>query len=151
MDSPEKPCFNIERVWMGRFPSGGDLLRTLAEFASENGIQCGVILGIGAVKKACVGFYDQDGKRYERIEFNGDMEILNLTGNISIKEGKPFVHAHIILSDNTGRSFGGHLLEGTEVFVFEYKVFQLNRDGGPLQRELEKGSGLFLWKAEEAG
>lgn len=148
MAFPEKPCFDIERVLMGRFPSGCDLLRTLSEFASDNDINCGVVMGIGAVKKACVGFYDQMRKRYERIEFCGEMEILNLTGNISIKDGKPFVHAHIILGDRMGRSFGGHLLDGTEVFVFEYKVFQLNRGGGTLQRELEKESGLYLWKAD---
>ena len=72
------------------------------------------------------------------------MEILSLIGNISLKDDKPFVHAHITLADQEGRAWGGHLAEGTKVFAGEF-VIQEYLTEKPLVRHLDEETGLFLW------
>ncbi len=34
-------------------------------------------------------------------------------------DGEPFIHAHIIITDSEGRAYGGHLAEGSEIYVAE--------------------------------
>ncbi|MBU4533798.1 MAG: DNA-binding protein [Firmicutes bacterium] len=64
---------------------------------------------IGAVTRARVGYYNQTGRSYHALEWNEHLEILCLVGNVSVKDGAPFVHAHVTLSDRFGGVRGGHL------------------------------------------
>jgi len=36
-----------------------------------------------------------------------------LEGNVALKEGEPFIHAHVVLSDHNMQTLGGHLFETT--------------------------------------
>ncbi len=69
-------------------------------------------------------------------------EITKLVGNVSLKEGRPMVHAHVTLADE-GKAFGGHLAPGTVVFACEFiiQVFE----GVSLTRSLDAETGLQLW------
>ena len=62
-------------------------------------IRLGRIEVIGAVQKARLGFYDHHEKVYSFFDIDKEMEITSLTGDISLKNGSPFAHAHINLSD----------------------------------------------------
>jgi uncharacterized protein len=62
-----------------------------------------------------------------------------------LKAGRPFVHAHAVLSDKNGRTMAGHLIEAT-VFAAEIHLIELK--GMNLERELDEETGLFLWKME---
>ena len=67
-----------------------------------------------------------------------------LEGNISLKDGKPFAHIHLVLSDEEGRSIGGHCFEGCYVFVCELVIRELI--GEELYRvPQEECGGLNLW------
>ncbi|MBM3284912.1 MAG: DNA-binding protein, partial [Candidatus Aminicenantes bacterium] len=102
-----------------RLPPDSDLLEGLQAIARKEGIALGQISGIGALKTANVGIFLPDQARYDVKEFAGELEICHLSGNISFKDGFPFVHAHIVLSDREGRAWGGHVLPGCRVFVAE--------------------------------
>lgn len=132
-----------KKVYMGRLPQGGDLLNSLTQFVREKGIKKGQVEAIGAVERAAVGFYDQETQKYKLVTFDKHMEILNLTGNISLKDGEPFIHAHVTLGDGEGRSFGGHLVEGTIVFAGEFIIREF--DGKDLERKYDQDTGLTLW------
>ncbi|MBF0104208.1 MAG: DNA-binding protein [Deltaproteobacteria bacterium] len=130
--------------FMGRLTHNADLLDELTRICVENNIKMGRIDAIGAVKKACVGFYDQDKRVYEYITYNKPLEILNLTGNVSIKDGAPMVHAHVTLADHDGTAFGGHLAKGTIVFACEYTLTSFS--GELLERGMDGETSLPLWK-----
>ncbi|MBF0214167.1 MAG: DNA-binding protein [Magnetococcales bacterium] len=129
--------------WMGRLPHGSDLLESLNQICREQGIRLGRIEGLGAVKRARLGFYDQERKSYDFLEFDQPLEITQLTGNVSLKEGQPFVHVHVTLADHAGHAFGGHLASGTEIFAAEVIIQAF--DGEPLQRGWDDVTGLPLW------
>lgn len=135
--------FSEKNIYMGRLPYGGDLLNTLTEFVTEKHIKKGQVQVIGAAKRAVVGFYSQNKGKYDVFKFDKHMEILSLIGNISLKDGKPFIHAHLTLGDEEGKSFGGHLMEGTIVFAGEFIIREF--EGNELERAYDEETGLTLW------
>ncbi|HHW42311.1 MAG TPA: DNA-binding protein [Desulfotomaculum sp.] len=140
------------RVIMGRLPKGADLLESLTRLCVNENIQLGDIRAIGAVQRARVGFYDQQKRTYSYLEFDRPHEIISLAGNVSLKDGQPFVHAHIGLMAEDGRMAGGHLAEGTVVFACEYVITELlhEKDSG-FERVFDEDTGLFLWPGEKRG
>ena len=132
------------KTFMGKLKFGGDLLEELTSICDQNEISLGRVEALGAVKKARVGFYDQQARKYDFIEIDKQLEITKLIGNISVRDGKPMVHAHITLSDSQGIAFGGHLAPGTIVFACE---FIMNSYDGPDHiRDYDEQTGLPLWK-----
>jgi uncharacterized protein len=130
---------------MGRVPQGEDLLGYLNQVCLDEGIEAGQVSAIGAVSKAQIGFYDQAKQEYGFIDLNEPMEIVSLMGNVSLKDGKPFVHAHIVLGDHEGKLFGGHLAEGAPVFACEFIITKFDSEQD-FVRSLDQGTGLFLWQ-----
>ena len=132
------------RKIMGRLKKGDDLLGALTTTCQEMGITLGEVKAIGAVSRARVGYYHQDRRQYEWLDLPKPLEILALEGNISLKDSKPFVHAHVMLSDGEGRAFGGHLADGTIVFAAEFVMQELKAEQS-LNRQMDEETGLFLW------
>jgi uncharacterized protein len=133
-----------ERTFMGRLAKGDDLLQALEKLCQEHNITLGEVRALGAVTRARVGFYNQEERKYYFLEFDQPLEILALVGNISMKDGKPMVHAHVTLADAAGRAFGGHLAEGTSVFACEFAIFEYSADQ-VLSRQNDPETGLMLW------
>jgi predicted DNA-binding protein with PD1-like motif len=134
-----------QRTIMGTLKHGSDLLEELTQLCVRENIILGRVQAIGAVQKIAIGFYDQKGREYRFQNLEQPLEITNLLGNISIKDDKPFVHAHITLADEKGNAFGGHLASGTVVFACEFvlEVFE----GPSFIRRPNDQTDLMLWES----
>ena len=132
-----------QKYFMGRLNYGDDLLGVLTQTCQDLKISLGHVQAIGAVQKAVLGYYHQEQKSYHTIHLDQHLEIVQLTGNISLKDAVPFVHAHLTLSDASGRTYGGHLFPGTLIFACE--VFIHAVQGSPFERVLDATTGLPLW------
>lgn len=129
----------------GRVPHGADLLGYLTEVCEKSGVTLGAVSLIGAVSRAVLAYYDQDKKEYRPVgPFEEALEIVSASGNVSLKEGKPFVHLHAVFSRESGECVGGHLAGGTIVFACEYTITKLN--GPSHERGPDETTGLSLWK-----
>lgn len=140
---------NVQKIrqkerFIGSLAYGEDLLQGITDLCIMHGVVLGRVEGIGAVKKACIGFYDQEKKEYGFTTFDEAFEITGLMGNISLKEGKPMAHVHVTLADAKGNVYGGHLALGTEVFACEIIIESF--DGARFERGLDSVTGLPLWK-----
>lgn len=136
----------LKEIVMGRLQHGADLLEELTGLCKGKNIQLGRVEAIGAVQKAVIGYYHQDKREYEFLTLDQHLEILNLTGNISIKDGSPMVHAHVTLADAEGKAFGGHLAPGTIIFACECIIESYY--GAVLERGFDDETGLPLWTVE---
>lgn len=87
------------------------LMTALAAFCEKEHILSGTIGGLGAINEATFRFLDPATKQYVDKTFSEQMEITNLTGNISEKDGKPYLHVHITASRRDYTCVGGHLLD----------------------------------------
>ncbi|MBE9504166.1 MAG: DNA-binding protein [Proteobacteria bacterium] len=132
------------KIYMGRLSHDADLLEELTAVCIKEGITLGRVEAIGAIKKGKVGYYDQSKREYAFLDLNGPLEITALKGNISLKEGTPFVHAHVTLSDNAGQCFGGHLAPGTIIFACEFIIHSF--EGEAFERHFDEVTRLPLWK-----
>lgn len=74
---------------------------------------------IGAVRRAAYAYYEQHDRRYRELESRTHHEIVGFLGNVSLRDDKPFLHAHATFADASGVTVGGHLLSGCEVFAAE--------------------------------
>ncbi len=135
------------RKIIGRLAKGEDLLAALEKVARDQAITLGEVQALGAVSQARLGYYNQAERQYYLLELDRPLEIASLIGNISLKDDKPMVHAHVTLADQDGRAFGGHLADGTLVFACEFAI-QEYRSAIPLVRRLDEPTGLFLWPSE---
>lgn len=131
------------KTFMGKLEHRADLIAELTKVCVEKNIKLGKVEALGAVKKATIGYYDQDTKTYNFFELDRHLEITNLVGNVSLKDGEPIIHAHITLSDEKGNAFGGHLAAGTEVFACEFCLTSF--EGPEFNRGLDEQTGLPLW------
>lgn len=134
----------IDNLTWIQIKHGDDLLKSITQYCIDGNIQAGFIMAIGALQKATFSFYNQHEKKFYEHSISEPTEIISCLGNISIKDGKPFVHAHLSLSDDTGKMLGGHLNEGCVVFAAECAVCEL--EGDSIERKLDDVTGLSLWE-----
>jgi len=133
-----------KRTFIGKLDYGSDLLEELISVCQKEDIYLGKVDAIGAVQKARLAYYDQKERKYHFFQIDKHLEIAGLLGNISIRDGKPMVHAHITLADKDGHAYGGHLAPGTTIFACEFIIKAY--DGPEYVREQDEETGLPLWK-----
>jgi len=135
------------RVFIGRFPHQADLLEALTEICVKENIRLGMLTVLGALEMARLAYYNQNTHKYiESLRLDERMEIVSCHGNISLKDTAPFIHAHVVLANDKGQAFGGHLITGCTLFAGEYYIQELT--GAEVQRDLDDQTGLSLWPLE---
>ena len=127
--------------WVVSINIGEEVVETLKKFCEDNKIKLATINGIGAVKKATIGFYNLETKKYYPKELDGDYEITSLLGNISTMNGEVYLHLHINLADSTYNTFGGHLNSAVIGGVGEFIIEEID---GEIERGFNEEVGLNL-------
>ena len=132
-----------QRTFAVVFDKGDEVLDNLLAFANEHRLSAAEFTGLGALSDAVLGYFDWQKKDYKRIRIDEQVEVLNLTGNIALADGKPKLHPHIVLGKADGSAHGGHLLEAhvrptLEVIVTESPTH--------LERRSDPETGLALLK-----
>jgi hypothetical protein len=131
------------RAFVGRLATGTDLLAEIEGFCSAHDIRSAWVSVVGAVSHAAFGYYEQDERRYLELSSDDHHEITSFTGNVSMRDGKPFLHAHAGFASRDGASVGGHLLPGCIVFVGEVTIREMS--DVDLERVPDEVTGLALW------
>lgn len=126
-----------------KLPVGADIVKEITAFAAGNGIDSAWVSYLGAVRRASLRYYDQDAREYRDFVIDEHLEVLSGVGNISLLDGKPFLHTHAAFGDADGKAFGGHLNEGCEAFLIEVRIEEL--EGDALVREFDEETGLAPW------
>ncbi len=100
-----------EKTYALIFDAGDEFIEGLTRFADENDLLASHFTAIGAFQRATLGFFDFDKKDYLKIPINEQVEVLSLVGDISSEDGKPKIHAHVVVGKRDGTAHGGHVLE----------------------------------------
>lgn len=110
-----------------RLTKGMDLKVEIEKYTKEHNIEAGCIISaVGCLTKLTLR--TAGAKSVETIE--NDFEIVSATGTIS-KDG---CHIHIAVSDDTLKTYGGHLKEGciinttVELILLELNNYSFNRE-----------------------
>ena len=116
----------VEGAYIVSIEDRASILDALTDFISSQKIQAGQITGIGATNEATLRSFDPNSKKYVDKTFNEQMEISNLSGNISEAEGKLLLHMHITLGRRDYTALAGHLLDAKIRGAGEFFVYPLN-------------------------
>jgi len=101
------------RTYVLVFETGDEIAAGLERFASEQTVAGASFKAIGALSSVKLGWLNWETKRYETsVALEEQIELLSLIGDIAQKDGKPQVHAHIVVGKSDGTAHGGHLAEG---------------------------------------
>ena len=131
------------RTFVGRLETGSDLVVEIERICAQRRVSAAWVSVIGAVRKAAFAYYHQRDLRYLELASETHHEITGFIGNVSLRDGKPFLHAHATFADEHGTCVGGHLLRGIEVFVAEFEIRELL--DVELIRMFDEELGLALW------
>lgn len=135
----------INRVFIGRLPSGVDLVGAITKIANEEEITVGTVAVHGLVQRAVLTIQNQESKLSERVERDGGLEIAAMSGTISQFKGRSLARLNGVLATRDGALIGGTVALGTLVHACEVVITELH--GATLSRDFDMETGLPLWKA----
>jgi uncharacterized protein len=122
--------------------TGDEVAGCLKSFAEENKLSSSSFKAIGALSGARVGWFNWETKKYETAaRFDEQIEVLSLIGDVALQDGKPVVHAHLIVGRKDGTAHGGHLLEAHVRPTLE---IILTESPQSLRKKIDADSGLAL-------
>ena len=112
-----------------RLKRGQDIRQEIQKFAKINNIKAGVVIcGVGNLEKAILRMADASIIKV----WEGTYEIVSITGTVEAND----CHLHIAISDSEGKTFGGHLKNGSIVGITAEIIIQ-TIDGLEFKRVLD--------------
>ena len=103
------PASNLKYYALRLLP-GDDLRQQLTAFVAAQHIRAGVLLTcVGSLTVVTLRLANQSGPT----EYRGHFEILSLVGTLLVNGS----HLHLAVADSTGRTQGGHLLDGCRIYT----------------------------------
>ena len=104
------PVAATMQVYSFRLRSGQDLKKELDAFVQQNHVAAGTMVTcVGSLTDVTLRLANQDGPSV----WQGHFEIVSLVGTLSTNGS----HLHLSVSDSTGQTIGGHLLEGCLIYT----------------------------------
>jgi hypothetical protein len=120
---------------------GENVIETITDFCIKHSIANAYFRGIGAVEYASCGYYSLDERKYYFTKYEKLIEVASSTGNVMLKDGKPFVHLHAVFTDTTNNAFGGHVEEMRVGVTLEIILTPLSTR---IERMYDDCIGLYL-------
>ncbi len=130
-----------EKTFVLVFDKGDEVVEGLTNFAADGGLGAASLTAVGAFGDATLGYFDRDGKEYQEIPVEEQVEVLSLLGDIALKDGEPQLHAHVVLGRSDGTTRGGHLLEA---HVWPTLEVVLVESPEHLHKKVDEDTGLAL-------
>jgi predicted DNA-binding protein with PD1-like motif len=131
-----------EKTFAIIFDTGDEVMAGLLAFAREQRLAGSHFTAIGAFRDVTLGYFDWQKKDYQKIPVREQVEVLSLVGDVAQDpDGKPKVHAHVVIGKSDGTAHGGHLLEAHVRPTLEVILTESPRH---LLRKHDPESGLAL-------
>ena len=140
--------FVLGSTYIVRLDAGERIVETLKALCERDAIGGGYFHGLGAVGEAEIGHFDPASNTYSWMKVPGPSEIVSLCGNITTVEGRPFLHAHIALGDDTFAVRGGHLKEAVVSATCEVTLVRFRDD---IARTKDAATGLWRLALDPGG
>ncbi len=128
---------------VARIDKGEEILDKIKEIALKENIKLANINALGATNDFTVGVYNIDEKKYYANSFQGNFEIVSLTGTINTMNKEFYTHIHMSAGNDKGEVFGGHL---NRAIVSATCEMIINIIDGRVDRYFDDDIGLNLFK-----
>lgn len=133
----------FEQTIIVRMDKGEDIVEQVKNVALKEKIKLASISALGAINEFTVGVFKTKEKKYYVNEFEGDFEIVSLTGTINTMNDEYYSHMHLSAGNDQGQVFGGHLNKAIVSATCEMVIQIIN---GEVDRYFDEEVGLNLLK-----
>lgn len=124
-----------------------EVMEKLTELCKKENIVSAAVSGIGATKLAELGLYNMETGEYKVTSYTGLYEVGSFMGNITHKDGEPYLHMHITIGDpEKNEVHSGHLNKAvigatSELFItiFDEKI----------GRKFDEKTGINIFEFEK--
>ena len=123
------------------FYQGDEAFSGLLEFAEKYQVTSAHFTAIGALNGATLGWFDPQRKMYKKIPINGQHEVIGMSGDIALYQGKPVVHTHMVVGNSDGTTRGGHVLDA---YVSPTLEVMVTVDPITMQKRFDPATDLTL-------
>jgi uncharacterized protein len=123
------------------FYQGDEAFSGLLEFAEKYQVTSAHFTAIGALNGATLGWFDPQRKMYKKIPIVGQHEVIGMSGDIALFQGKPVVHTHMIVGGKDGTTRAGHVLDA---YVSPTLEVMVTVDPITMQKRLDPATDLTL-------
>jgi hypothetical protein len=129
-----------------RVMSGENALTVVTEVLRRERVGYATLTGLGAISWVRLAYWSSATRQYEEHEIEEQLEVVNLVGNVCLRDGKPFIHWHVSLGRRDLSVFGGHLLD---LVAHPNLEVWLHAEEAAVHRTLDAASGLALMDLPE--
>jgi predicted DNA-binding protein with PD1-like motif len=123
------------------FYEGDEAFSGLLEFAEKFQVTSAHFTAIGALSGATLGWFDPQRKMYKKIPVAGQHEVIGMSGDIALYQGKPVVHTHMLVGNPDGTTLGGHVLAA---YVSPTLEVMVTVDPITMQKRFDRATDLTL-------
>jgi len=130
------------RTYVAVLDSGDEILSSLNQLADTAHLAGSSFKAIGALSNVELGWFNWETKKYQTaVKLDEQVELLSMIGDIALKDGKPQIHAHVVVGRSDGTAHGGHLIKAIVRPTCEVVITENPQH---LQKEFDPASGLAL-------
>ena len=127
---------------------GDDLFAELKAIAKKQRISTAQVVGVGGVNRLTLAYYNSSKKEYEKHDYEEFLEVAGLSGNLTLKDGEPFLHLHGTFGRRDMSALAGHVISAT---VFPLLEVVLTPTANRALRRFDDETGLnVIYKTEES-
>lgn len=136
-----KAVLQDNRRYILRFDKGESVFSELSAFAKDNQIQAASFEGVGSASEIKLGYYNSFLKEYRAKPFVENLEIISLSGNLSLNGNDIAIHAHGSFGRTDFTMIGGHVFGITVLATCEIFLIKLE---GKMERKEDSELKLNL-------
>jgi len=90
--------------------------------AKKEKIATARVEAIGGVEELTLAFFNHEAKRYEEHDFREFLEVTGILGNLTLKDGEPFLHIHGTFGRKDLSTISGHVMKAKVFPLLEVVV-----------------------------
>ena len=132
----------FDNAIVARIDKDEEIMEKLTEIVVREGIALASVEAIAGIRELEFGVYDPVEHQYHPQRLEGFFEVISLMGNVTQQEGKPYLHLHISVSDQSGRAVGGHMKRAVVGATCEMVIRPI---AGTVVRKHDEETGLNLF------
>lgn len=132
----------MKNTIIARIDKGEEILEKVKELALAENIKLASVQVLGAIGDFTVGVLKTEEKQYKSNHFQGNFEIVSLTGTINTMNDEFYTHLHLSAGNEQGEVFGGHLNRAVVSATCEMIVQVID---GRVDRKFDEDIGLNLF------
>jgi predicted DNA-binding protein with PD1-like motif len=101
------------------FKAGARIPDDIISIAGAEKISTARFEAIGGVDRLRLAYFNHRARKYEEHDYAEFLEVTTLLGNVTVKDGKPFLHVHGNFGRKDRSVIGGHVMSARVFPILE--------------------------------